>query len=158
MSLFVSTTYRSTAQQSARSKKREGNAGAGGGGGASGGGGGDNAAAAATKKRKASTPGPDTGKNKLTLRQRHELVKEVQDGGVKAKVAVKYGVSKGYVTKLMMPDNIAKLKKAAEMGLNPEARRVPKPVEAELEQRVLKWIKIARERFMVRADVGRRVG
>ncbi|CAB1096527.1 unnamed protein product [Ectocarpus sp. CCAP 1310/34] len=48
----------------------------------------------------------------------------------------------------MMPDNIAKLNKAVQMELNPEARRVPEPVEAELEQRVLKWIKIARERFM----------
>lgn len=122
-----------------------------GGGGA---GGSASATAAAAKKRKVSKPAPGAGKNKLTMRDRLALVKEVQEGGVRATVAKKYGVSKACVTQLMKPDQIAKLEAARDMELNPEALRLSKPEQAELEKRLLQWVKIARDRFVVRAGVG----
>lgn len=106
----------------------------------------------AAKKCKASKPGSEHGKNKLTIAQRLQIVEAVKAGKQRSKVAEEYGITKPYITKLMKPDKIAELHKSRDMELNLDALRAPTPVHTGLETRLLKWIKIARARFEVRAS------
>ncbi|CAN0416956.1 unnamed protein product, partial [Ectocarpus sp. 12 AP-2014] len=92
-------------------------------------------------------PGSGHGKNKLTIAQRWKIVQAVQGGQARSKVAVEYGVTKSYITKLMKPDKIVELEKARDMELNIDAKRTPTPVNADLEACLNQWIKIARQRF-----------
>ncbi|CAN0413013.1 unnamed protein product, partial [Pylaiella littoralis] len=87
------------------------------------------------------------GQNKLTVRQRLEIVRAVQGGQQRSKVAQDFGVGKAYITKLMKPERIASLEKSRDMEVNLDAKRTPTPVNADLEARLNQWIKIARQRF-----------
>ena len=89
--------------------------------------------------------GSDHAQNKLTVAQRWKIVRAVQGGQQKSKVAREYGVSKSYVTKLMKPDKITALEKARDVELNMDAKRTLTPVHADLEVRLNQWIKIARQ-------------
>ncbi|CAB1111617.1 unnamed protein product [Ectocarpus sp. CCAP 1310/34] len=78
----------------------------GGGGGATWGGGGGAAGdgtGSVAKKVRVSKPGRDTGKNKLSMTQRLQIVKEVQGEGKRSMVAAKRNVGTSYISKLMNP-------------------------------------------------------
>ncbi|CAB1117926.1 unnamed protein product [Ectocarpus sp. CCAP 1310/34] len=62
-------------------------------------------------------------------------------------VAAKRNVGTSYISKLMNPEKIAELEKFRDMELNQDALRAPKPVHDEVEEKLRKWIKIARARF-----------
>ncbi|CAB1100962.1 unnamed protein product [Ectocarpus sp. CCAP 1310/34] len=81
------------------------------------------------------------------MTQRLQIVKEVQGGATRSMVAAKRNVGTSYIGKLMMPEKVAELEKVRDMELNQDALRAPKPVHDEVEEKLRKWIKIARARF-----------
>ncbi|CAB1108220.1 unnamed protein product [Ectocarpus sp. CCAP 1310/34] len=65
-------------------------------------------------------------------------------------VGAKWNVGTSYIiSKLVDPEKIAELEKVRDMELNQDALRAPKPVHDEVEEKLRKWIKIARERSNV---------
>ncbi|CAB1103533.1 unnamed protein product [Ectocarpus sp. CCAP 1310/34] len=153
-----------TARKGKRIQRTTGGGGAGaaglGGGGAAGGGGGDatwgggggaagDGTGSVAKEVRVSKPGRNTGKNKLSMTQRLRIVKEVQGGTKRSMVAAKWSVGTWYTSKFMNPEKIAELKKIRDMELNQDALRAPRPVHDEVEEKLRKWIKIARARFDV---------
>ncbi|CAB1119906.1 unnamed protein product [Ectocarpus sp. CCAP 1310/34] len=83
------------------------------------------------------------------MTQRLQIVKEVQGGAKRSMVTALWNVGTSDISKLMNPEKIAELEKVRDMEFNQDALRAPKPVHDEVEEKLRKWIKIARARFNV---------
>jgi hypothetical protein len=76
-------------------------------------------------------------KSKLSLGEKLDIIRHYADGYTQAQLAEKYGKSRAAISKILRPENVARLNKVSETGIEPHMRSYSHIIQnLELEKRV----------------------